>query len=89
MGYADLEAFGDSEIPTPHLDRLAAEGTKFTTAYTVVPICVPSRMGIMSGKFAVRFGVFNHRTKAKMSKNGIFHSKTRGPLTALMIDSAC
>jgi hypothetical protein len=34
MGYADLKAFGDSEIPTPHLDRLAAEGTKFTSAYT-------------------------------------------------------
>ena len=39
MGYADLKAFGDSEIPTPHLDRLAAEGTKFTSAYTVAPIC--------------------------------------------------
>jgi len=60
MGYADLKAFGDSEIPTPHLDRLAAEGTKFTSAYTVAPICVPSRMGIMSGKFPARFGVFNN-----------------------------
>ena len=60
MGYADLKAFGDSEISTPHLDRLAAEGTKFTSAYTVAPICVPSRMGLMSGKFAARFGVFNN-----------------------------
>ena len=60
MGYADLKAFGDSEIPTPHLDRLAVEGTKFTSAYTVAPICVPSRMGLMSGKFPARFGVFNN-----------------------------
>ena len=60
MGYADLKAFGDSEIPTPHLDQLAAEGTKFTSAYTVAPICVPSRMGLMSGKFPARFGVFNN-----------------------------
>ena len=60
MGYADLKAFGDSEIPTPHLDRLAAEGTKFTSAYTVAPICVPSRMGIMSGKFPARFGVYDN-----------------------------
>ena len=60
MGYADLRAFGDSEIPTPHLDRLAEEGTRFTNAYTVAPICVPSRMGLMSGKFPARFGVFNN-----------------------------
>ncbi|TVS14442.1 MAG: sulfatase [Planctomycetaceae bacterium] len=60
MGYADLRAFGDSEIPTPHLDRLAGEGTRFTNAYTVAPICVPSRMGLLSGKFPARFGVFNN-----------------------------
>lgn len=60
MGYADLRAFGTSEIHTPHLDRLAAEGTRFTSAYTVAPICVPSRMGLMSGKFPARFGVFNN-----------------------------
>jgi arylsulfatase A-like enzyme len=60
MGYADLRAFGDSEIPTPHLDRLAKEGTRFTNAYTVAPICVPSRMGLLSGKFSARFGVFNN-----------------------------
>lgn len=60
MGYADLDAFGDSEIPTPHLDRLAAEGTRCTSAYTVAPICVPSRMGIMSGKFPARFGIYDN-----------------------------
>jgi arylsulfatase A-like enzyme len=60
MGYADLKAFGDSEIPTPHLDRLAAGGTKCTSAYVVAPICVPSRMGLMSGRFPARFGVFNN-----------------------------
>ncbi len=60
MGYADLRSFGDSEIPTPNLDRLAAEGVRFTNAYTVAPICVPSRMGLMSGKFPARFGVYNN-----------------------------
>jgi len=60
MGYADLRAFGDSEIPTPNLSRLAAEGVRFTNAYTVAPICVPSRMGLMSGKFPARFGVYNN-----------------------------
>jgi arylsulfatase A-like enzyme len=60
MGYADIGAYGCTDIPTPHLDRLAAEGTRFTSAYTVAPICVPSRMGLMSGKFPARFGVFNN-----------------------------
>jgi len=60
MGYADLKAFGESEIPTPQLDRLAAEGTRCTSAYVVAPICVPSRMGLMSGRFPARFGVFNN-----------------------------
>jgi len=60
MGYADLKAFGDSEIPTPHLDRLAAEGTRCTSAYVVAPICVPSRMGLMSGRYPARFGVFDN-----------------------------
>jgi arylsulfatase A-like enzyme len=60
MGYSDIGAYGGKAIPTPHLDRLAAEGVRFTSAYTVAPICVPSRMGLMSGKFPARFGVFTN-----------------------------
>lgn len=60
MGYSDIGCYGGKDIPTPHLDRLAAEGTRFTNAYTVAPICVPSRMGLMSGIFPARFGVFNN-----------------------------
>jgi arylsulfatase A-like enzyme len=60
LGYADIGAYGCKDIPTPHLDRLAAEGTRFTSAYTVAPICVPSRMGLMSGRFPARFGVFDN-----------------------------
>ena len=60
MGYADIGAYGCKDIPTPHIDRLAAEGTRFTNAYTVAPICVPSRMGLMSGRFPARFGVFDN-----------------------------
>jgi arylsulfatase A-like enzyme len=60
MGYADLKAFGDSEIPAPHLDRLAAEGTRCTSAYVVASVCVPSRMGLMTGRFPARFGVYEN-----------------------------
>lgn len=60
MGYGDLGCYGGKDIPTPHLDHLAAGGARFTSAYTVAPICVPSRMGLMSGKFPARFGVFTN-----------------------------
>jgi len=60
MGYSDLGCYGCRDIPTPHIDQLAAQGTRFTSAYVTAPICVPSRMGLMSGKFPARFGVFNN-----------------------------
>ena len=68
LGYADIGAYGCKDIPTPHLDRLAAEGTRFTNAYTVAPICVPSRMGLMSGRFPARFGVFDNVYTPKESQ---------------------
>jgi arylsulfatase A-like enzyme len=60
MGYADLAKFGKSEIPTPNLDRLANEGTRFTDAYVTAPICVASRMGLLSGRYQQRFGVYSN-----------------------------
>jgi len=60
MGYADLPAFGESEIGTPALDRLAREGTKLTSAYVSAPICVPSRMGLLTGRQQQRFGVYDN-----------------------------
>lgn len=60
MGYADTGPYGATDIPTPHLDRLAADGARCTSAYVVAPICVPSRMGLLSGRFPGRFGVFNN-----------------------------
>ena len=60
MGYADLPKFGKSEIPTPALDRLAEEGTIFTDAYVTAPICVASRMGLMTGQYQQRFGVYGN-----------------------------
>jgi len=60
MGYADLKAFGDSEIPTPHIDRLCNEGTRFTNAYVTAPICVPSRMGLLSARYPARYGIYGN-----------------------------
>jgi arylsulfatase A-like enzyme len=60
MGYSDLPKFGKSGIPTPHLDRLADEGTLFTNAYVSAPVCVVSRMGLLTGQYQQRFGMYDN-----------------------------
>src|SRR5687767_10825011 len=47
MGYADLSSYGQTKFTTPNLDRLAAEGIKFTNAYAAAPICTPTRVAFM------------------------------------------
>jgi arylsulfatase A-like enzyme len=50
LGYGDLGCYGQKEIQTPHLDRLAAEGIRFTQAYAGATVCAPSRCSLMTGK---------------------------------------
>ncbi|MGE0758040.1 MAG: sulfatase-like hydrolase/transferase [Pirellulaceae bacterium] len=50
VGYGDLACYGNSKIQTPHLDRLAAEGQRWTSFYASGSTCVPSRTGLMSGR---------------------------------------
>jgi arylsulfatase A-like enzyme len=54
LGLNDLGTYGRREHRTPHLDRLAAEGLRFTTAYVASPICSPSRAAIMTGRTPAR-----------------------------------
>lgn len=54
LGVNDLACYGRSEHRTPHLDRLAAEGLRFTSAYCAQPICSPSRAAILTGKTPAR-----------------------------------
>lgn len=57
-GWADLGINGsDKDIKTPHLDRLALDGIRFTRGYVTAPQCVPSRAGVMTGRYQQRFGV--------------------------------
>lgn len=56
MGYADLGVHGSKDIPTPHIDALAAAGIRFTDAYVSGPYCSPTRAGLMTGRYPQRFG---------------------------------
>ncbi len=49
LGYAELGSYGQKRIRTPHLDRLAAEGLRFTDFYAGSPVCAPSRYVLMTG----------------------------------------
>jgi len=49
LGYSQLGCYGETRIRTPHIDRLAAEGTRFTQAYSGSPVCAPSRCVLLTG----------------------------------------
>ncbi len=57
MGYGDLGSFGNPLIKTPNIDKLATEGIRFTSFYVPVPICAPSRAGLMTGRWPYRTGI--------------------------------
>jgi arylsulfatase A-like enzyme len=50
LGYADLRCYGQKLIQTPNIDRLAAEGTRFTQCYAGASVCAPSRCVLMTGR---------------------------------------
>ncbi len=56
FGYSDVSAYG-GPVPTPNLDRMAREGTRFTQAYVASPICSPSRCGLITGQHPARWRI--------------------------------
>lgn len=57
LGYGDLRCYGAEKIKTPHLDRMAREGMRFTDFYCGAAICSPSRAGLLTGRYHVRMGI--------------------------------
>jgi len=60
LGWSDLGCYGSSFHETPALDRLAAEGVRFTSAYAACPVCSPTRASIFTGKYPARLGLTDH-----------------------------
>ncbi|MEQ2005320.1 MAG: sulfatase-like hydrolase/transferase [Limisphaerales bacterium] len=56
QGYADAGFQGSRDIVTPHLDRLAARGIRFSNGYVTHSFCSPSRAGLLTGRYQQRFG---------------------------------
>lgn len=57
MGHADMHCSGSKLYETPGLDRLAAEGMRFTQAYAACPVCSPTRAALMTGRYPARLHV--------------------------------
>ncbi|MBL9186699.1 MAG: sulfatase [Opitutaceae bacterium] len=57
LGYADLACYGNTRVATPHLDRLAAEGVRFTDFHANGPMCSPTRAALLTGRYPQRVGI--------------------------------
>ena len=60
MGWMDLGCQGNSHVKTPHIDRFATEGVRFTDAYAPAPVCSPTRAALMTGHSPARLHLTNH-----------------------------
>ncbi len=58
QGWSSLSCYGGKQVPTPHLDRLAREGIRFTDAY-VMPQCTPTRAALLTGRHTARTGLWH------------------------------
>lgn len=73
MGYGDLGCYGHPTIRTPNLDRMAAEGMRFTQFYSAAEVCTPSRAALLTGRYPVRSGMahYQYRVLRNNSAGGL------------------
>ncbi|XP_063165564.1 arylsulfatase A [Candoia aspera] len=70
LGYGDLASYGHPSSATPNLDKMAAEGLRFTDFYSSSPVCSPSRAALLTGRYQTRSGVYP----------GVFYPGSKGGL---------
>ena len=89
LGYGDLGCYGARDIKTPHIDRLAAEGTRFTSFYVAQAVCTASRAALLTGCYANRVGMagaLNHTSTTGLNQSEKLLSellKAQGYATAI------
>jgi arylsulfatase A-like enzyme len=73
LGWGDLGCYGHPSIRTPNLDRLAAQGMRFTDFYSAGEVCTPSRAALMTGRYPIRSGMCDDRYRVlrRVSAGGL------------------
>lgn len=71
LGYGDLGCYGQKQILTPHIDRLAAEGMRFTDCYAGSTVCAPSRCCLMTGKHTGHSTIRGNVAEATLSPEDV------------------
>lgn len=69
LGYGDLGCYGHPTIRTPNLDRLAAEGMRFTDFYSAAEVCTPSRAALLTGRYPVRSGMAHNQFRVLRNRS--------------------
>jgi arylsulfatase A-like enzyme len=69
MGYSDIGCFGGKFVPTPNIDRMAANGLKITNYYSAAPICSPSRAGMITGMYPGRWNFSTYLDNKKHNRD--------------------
>jgi arylsulfatase A-like enzyme len=88
LGYGDLGCYGNTTIQTPHIDRLAAEGVRFTDFVVSWPACTPSRSGLLTGRYPQRNGLYDMIRNNEVDSGFQFDEETYAvsPEMALELD---
>ncbi|MBT5322031.1 MAG: sulfatase-like hydrolase/transferase, partial [Verrucomicrobiales bacterium] len=77
LGWMDLACQGNKLVETPHLDRLAKQGMRFTSAYAAAPVCSPTRCAVLTGQAPARIGLTTHLP-------GMYSPKDNRPQPAIL-----
>lgn len=86
-GYADFGFQGSKVLKTPHLDKLANQGMKFTQAYVTAAVCGPSRAGLLTGKYQQRFGYEENNVPGYMGNSSLKGDEMGLPLDQITMGS--
>lgn len=90
MGYGDLGCYGNAGVRTSHIDRLAAEGIRFTQYYVNAPICSPSRVAVTTGQYPARWRITSYlaERKANTDRGMVQFLSTDAPTLPRMLSQA-
>ena len=89
MGYGDLSCYGNKQIKTANIDRLAQQGTRFTQFYASSPVCSPSRVAMLTGQYPARYKFYTYLdSRQKNRENGMpDYLDAAAPTLAKMLQS--